>query len=54
MNREYVEIFSQRGQHNHAAMQACAYCKARDIKETCEIITWVTPEGGSGPNYQNL
>ena len=27
---------------------------ACDIKDPYEIITWVTPEGGSGPNYQNL
>ncbi|WP_423927212.1 4Fe-4S dicluster domain-containing protein, partial [Dokdonella sp.] len=25
-----------------------------DIKDPYEIITWVTPEGGSGPNYQNM
>ncbi len=32
----------------------CVHCKACDIKDPYEIITWVTPEGGSGPNYQNL
>ena len=31
-------------------------CTARptDIKDPYQIIDWVTPEGGSGPNYQNL
>ena len=32
----------------------CVHCKACDIKDPYEIITWATPEGGSGPNYQNL
>jgi electron-transferring-flavoprotein dehydrogenase len=30
------------------------HCKTCDIKDPYEIITWVTPEGGSGPNYQSL
>jgi len=32
----------------------CVHCKACDIKDPYEIITWTTPEGGSGPNYQIL
>ena len=32
----------------------CVHCKTCDIKDPYEIITWVTPAGGSGPNYQNL
>jgi electron-transferring-flavoprotein dehydrogenase len=33
----------------------CVHCKACDIKEPySDQITWVTPEGGSGPNYQSL
>jgi len=32
----------------------CVHCKTCDVKDPYEIITWVTPEGGSGPNYQNL
>lgn len=32
----------------------CVHCKACDIKDPYEIITWTTPEGGSGPNYQDL
>ncbi len=32
----------------------CVHCKACDIKDPYAIITWTTPEGGSGPNYQNL
>jgi len=33
----------------------CVHCKACDIKEPyTDQITWVPPEGGSGPNYQSL
>jgi electron-transferring-flavoprotein dehydrogenase len=32
----------------------CVHCKACDIKDPYGIITWTTPEGGSGPNYPNL
>ena len=32
----------------------CVHCKTCDIKDPYGIIDWVTPEGGSGPNYQNL
>jgi electron-transferring-flavoprotein dehydrogenase len=32
----------------------CVHCKACDIKDPYQIIDWVTPEGGSGPNYQTL
>ena len=33
----------------------CVHCKACDIKDPYfGQITWVTPEGGSGPNYQSL
>ncbi len=32
----------------------CVHCKACDIKDPYGIINWTVPEGGSGPNYQNL
>lgn len=32
----------------------CVHCKACDIKDPYAQITWVTPEGGSGPNYQAM
>jgi electron-transferring-flavoprotein dehydrogenase len=32
----------------------CVHCKACDIKDPYGNITWVPPEGGSGPNYTNL
>ncbi len=34
--------------------QNCVHCKTCDIKDPAQNITWVTPEGGSGPNYSNM
>ncbi|MBV7316080.1 electron transfer flavoprotein-ubiquinone oxidoreductase [Shewanella sp. NIFS-20-20] len=34
--------------------QNCIHCKTCDIKDPSQNITWVTPEGGSGPNYPNM
>ncbi len=34
--------------------QNCLHCKACDIKDPCRNITWVTPEGGGGPNYPDM
>jgi electron-transferring-flavoprotein dehydrogenase len=32
----------------------CVHCKTCDIKDPYGIINWVPPEGGAGPNYENL
>ena len=32
----------------------CVHCKTCDIADPYQIITWVTPEGGDGPDYKNL
>ncbi|MBO0797787.1 MAG: electron transfer flavoprotein-ubiquinone oxidoreductase [Blastocatellia bacterium] len=32
----------------------CVHCKTCDIMDPYQIIDWVTPEGGGGPNYINL
>ncbi len=32
----------------------CVHCKACDIKDPLQNINWVTPEGGSGPNYVDM
>jgi Dehydrogenases (flavoproteins) len=34
--------------------QNCVHCKTCDIKDPTQNITWVTPEGGGGPNYSNM
>ncbi len=36
----------------HAAN--CVHCKTCDIKDPAQNITWVPPEGGSGPNYNGM
>jgi electron-transferring-flavoprotein dehydrogenase len=32
----------------------CVHCKTCDIMDPYQVIDWVTPEGGGGPNYTNL
>jgi electron-transferring-flavoprotein dehydrogenase len=32
----------------------CVHCKTCDIADPYQIITWVPPEGGGGPNYNQL
>src|SRR5438876_5291121 len=32
----------------------CVHCKTCDIMDPYEIITWVPPEGGGGPNYDGM
>lgn len=34
--------------------QNCVHCKTCDIKDPAQNITWVTPEGGGGPNYTEM
>ncbi len=31
----------------------CVHCKTCDIADPYQIINWVVPEGGGGPNYSN-
>ncbi len=32
----------------------CVHCKTCDIMDPYQIITWVPPEGGGGPNYSRM
>ena len=34
--------------------QNCVHCKTCDIKDPSQNITWISPEGGGGPNYPNM
>ncbi|HEU5310345.1 MAG TPA: 4Fe-4S dicluster domain-containing protein, partial [Candidatus Eisenbacteria bacterium] len=38
----------------HLNPSNCVHCKTCDIADPYGIITWVPPEGGGGPNYQQL
>ncbi|MGL4936548.1 electron transfer flavoprotein-ubiquinone oxidoreductase [Shewanella sp.] len=49
---EIVEAAGQRKFVINA--QNCIHCKTCDIKDPSQNITWVTPEGGGGPNYPNM
>jgi len=45
------EIHQERLQIN---AQNCLHCKACDIKDPFQNITWTPPEGGSGPDFSGL
>jgi len=32
----------------------CVHCKTCDISDPYQIINWVVPEGGGGPNYEGM
>jgi len=32
----------------------CVHCKTCDIMDPYQVITWVTPEGGGGPRYDDM
>jgi electron-transferring-flavoprotein dehydrogenase len=32
----------------------CVHCKTCDIADPYQIITWTTPEGGEGPDYERM
>ena len=32
----------------------CVHCKTCDIMDPYQVITWVPPEGGGGPNYSKM
>jgi electron-transferring-flavoprotein dehydrogenase len=48
------EMLEDGGKRLHINSGNCVHCKTCDIKDPYQIINWVTPEGGCGPNYQNM
>jgi electron-transferring-flavoprotein dehydrogenase len=32
----------------------CVHCKTCDVMDPYQIIDWVPPEGGGGPNYSRM
>jgi len=50
----YEMVEDEQGKRLQINAANCVHCKTCDIKDPYQIINWVTPEGGSGPNYQNL
>ncbi len=50
------EVVSEEGKDPRFVInfQNCVHCKTCDIKDPSQNITWVTPQGGDGPNYPNM
>lgn len=42
------------GKAIHLNPSNCVHCKTCDIMDPYQIITWVPPEGGGGPNYDGM
>jgi electron-transferring-flavoprotein dehydrogenase len=52
---EMVESPEQPGTRRiHLTPSNCVHCKACDVMDPYQIITWVPPEGGGGPNYEGM
>ena len=47
----YEIVEDSAGKRFQINAQNCIHCKTCDIKDPSQNITWVTPEGGGGPNY---
>ncbi|HVY83922.1 MAG TPA: electron transfer flavoprotein-ubiquinone oxidoreductase [Caulobacterales bacterium] len=52
----YEVLYDEQGANPRFQINAqnCVHCKTCDIKDPSQNITWVTPEGGGGPNYPNM
>ena len=49
------EMVEERGEKKLKINAAnCVHCKTCDIADPYQIITWVPPEGGGGPNYEGM
>jgi len=42
------------GKQLHINFANCVHCKTCDIMDPYQIINWVPPEGGGGPNYDGM
>jgi electron-transferring-flavoprotein dehydrogenase len=42
------------GRQLHINFANCVHCKTCDIMDPYQIINWVPPEGGGGPNYDGM
>ncbi len=50
----YEIIKKQEADYLQINAQNCIHCKTCDIKDPTQNITWVPPEGGSGPTYSGM
>ena len=50
----YEIVEEDGGRRPHVNFSNCVHCKTCDIMDPYQIINWVPPEGGGGPNYRNM
>ena len=50
----YEMVEGAEGKQLHINFANCVHCKTCDIMDPYQIITWVPPEGGGGPNYDGM
>ncbi len=50
----YEKVEDENGKRIQVNAANCVHCKTCDIADPYQVIEWVTPEGGAGPNYRNL
>ena len=53
---EVYELHTDKSGHQELRIHAenCLHCKTCDIKTPGDGITWSVPNGGNGPEYQNM
>jgi len=53
---EVYELHTDKSGHEELRIHAenCVHCKTCDIKSPNGAITWVVPNGGNGPDYDNM
>jgi electron-transferring-flavoprotein dehydrogenase len=53
---EVYELHTNKAGHKELRIHAenCMHCKTCDIKSPEEGITWIVPNGGNGPEFQNM
>jgi electron-transferring-flavoprotein dehydrogenase len=50
----YEMVEGAEGKQLHINFANCVHCKTCDIMDPYQVITWVPPEGGGGPNYDGM
>ncbi|MBA2734046.1 MAG: electron transfer flavoprotein-ubiquinone oxidoreductase [Acidobacteria bacterium] len=51
---EMVDSGEDGKRHLQINFSNCVHCKTCDIMDPYQIINWVTPEGGGGPDYKGM
>jgi len=51
---EIVDADAGAGKQLHVNASNCVHCKTCDIMDPYQIINWVPPEGGGGPQYEGM